>query len=101
MESMCRLKPSYSSCFQRGCLQHLRFVFYWRCLYITNMDHQINEDILDKEIRLIDSDGSQLGIMSPKEAQAIAFGKNLDLVKIAPGSVPPVCKVMGLREVPF
>lgn len=54
----------------------------------------INEDIRDKEIRVIDDDGSMLGIMASKDAQKLANGKNLDLVKIAPQASPPVCKIM-------
>ena len=55
---------------------------------------EINEDIRDKEIRLIGDDGSQLGIMSSRDAQALANEKKLDLVKIAPQANPPVCKIM-------
>ena len=58
------------------------------------MTYQINEDITDKEVRLIDEDGTQLGIMPSSEAFKIAVEKELDLVKIAPTSNPPVCKVM-------
>jgi len=54
----------------------------------------INEDIRDAEIRLIDADGTQLGIMSSLDALGYASKKNLDLVKIAPLAKPPVCKVM-------
>lgn len=54
----------------------------------------INEEIRDKEVRLIGPDGAQLGVVSGKEAQAIADQHNLDLVKIAPQAKPPVCKVM-------
>jgi translation initiation factor IF-3 len=54
----------------------------------------INEEIRDPEVRLIDTDGTALGIMSSKEAQKIANSKNLDLVKIAPQAQPPVCKIM-------
>jgi translation initiation factor IF-3 len=54
----------------------------------------INEDIRDAEVRLIDTDGTQLGIMSSREALGYAGGKNLDLVKIAPLAKPPVCKIM-------
>lgn len=52
-----------------------------------------NEDIKDKEIRLIDADGSMLGVVSTIEAQKLADSKNLDLVKIVPNAVPPVCKI--------
>ena len=54
----------------------------------------MNEEIRDKEVRLVDSDGSQLGIMSSKDALKLAVEKNLDLVKIAPMATPPVCKIM-------
>jgi len=54
----------------------------------------INEEIRDKTIRLIDFDGTQLGIISIQEAQEIAKNKKLDLVKIAPDAKPPVCKIM-------
>jgi translation initiation factor IF-3 len=54
----------------------------------------INDDIRDAEIRLIDADGSMLGIMPSKAAQDLAASKNLDLVKIAPQAKPPVCKIM-------
>ncbi|MCI9406626.1 MAG: translation initiation factor IF-3, partial [Oscillospiraceae bacterium] len=51
---------------------------------MSNKELQINEEIRDKEIRVIDSDGSQLGILATKDAMKIAVEKNLDLVKIAP-----------------
>jgi len=54
----------------------------------------INEDIRDAEVRLIDTDGTQLGIMTSREALGFAGNKNLDLVKIAPLAKPPVCKIM-------
>lgn len=55
---------------------------------------QINEEIRDKEIRVVDPEGEQLGLMSSKDAQKLANEKNLDLVKIAPKAKPPVCKIM-------
>lgn len=61
----------------------------------------INEEIRDKEVRLIDSDGTMLGIMSAKDAQKLAINKNLDLVKIAPKAVPPVCKIMDYGKYMF
>ena len=54
----------------------------------------INEQIRDKEIRLIGADGEQLGIVSAKEAQKLAEEAGLDLVKIAPTAKPPVCKII-------
>lgn len=54
----------------------------------------INEQIRDKEIRLIGEDGEQLGIMSSRDAQKLADEAGLDLVKIAPTAKPPVCKIV-------
>ncbi|MCI8298826.1 MAG: translation initiation factor IF-3 [Lachnospiraceae bacterium] len=54
----------------------------------------INEQIKDKEVRLIGQDGEQLGIMSTREAMKLAQEAELDLVKIAPGAKPPVCKII-------
>ncbi len=68
---------------------------------IANLAHQINEEITDKEVRLIGSSGEQLGIMSADEALKIAIEHDLDLVKIAPGSNPPVCRVMDYGKYRF
>jgi len=73
----------------------------WRCFGINNMEHQINEEIRDKEVRLIDVDGSQLGVMSIKDAQKTSLSRGLDLVKIAPQAVPPVCKIMDYGKFRF
>ena len=54
----------------------------------------INEQIRDKEVRLINAEGEQLGVMSSKEAMKLAKEANLDLVKIAPNAKPPVCKII-------
>lgn len=54
----------------------------------------INEQIRDKEVRLIGEEGQQLGIMSAREAQKLADEAGLDLVKIAPAAKPPVCKIV-------
>ena len=75
--------------------------FIGRCFSISNAAHQINEDIRDKEIRLIGSDGAQLGIMSPEAALEIAAEQDLDLVKISPNSNPPVCKIMDYGKYRF
>jgi len=61
----------------------------------------INDEIRDKEIRLVDSDGTQLGIIATKEAQRLADEKQLDLVKIAPTAKPPVCKIMDYSKFKF
>ncbi len=64
-------------------------------------DLMINEQIRDKEVRLIGVDGEQIGIVSGKEAQKMAAEKNLDLVKIAPQAKPPVCKIMDYGKYKF
>ncbi len=68
------------------------FIFLWRCTTISDL--MINEQIRDKEIRLIGEDGEQLGIMSSREALKMAEDAGLDLVKIAPTAKPPVCKIV-------
>lgn len=70
--------------------------------YTTIKDqHQINEFIRDREIRVISASGEQLGIMSATEALRIAEEENLDLVKISPNAVPPVCKIMNYGKFKF
>ena len=54
----------------------------------------INEQVRDREVRVISSNGEQLGIMSSKEAMKLAREAELDLVKIAPNAKPPVCKII-------
>nr|WP_276572124.1 translation initiation factor IF-3 [Crassaminicella indica] len=62
---------------------------------------EINEEIRDREVRLIDMDGTQLGVISGKKALEIAMQKRLDLVKIAPQAKPPVCKIMDYGKYKF
>ena len=59
---------------------------------------QMNGDIRDREIRVISSTGEMLGIMSPREALRLAEDEDLDLVKISPNAVPPVCKIMDFGK---
>ena len=54
----------------------------------------INEQIRDREVRVIGEDGEQLGIMSPRDAMKLAEEAGVDLVKIAPTAKPPVCKIV-------
>jgi translation initiation factor IF-3 len=61
----------------------------------------INEEIQEKEIRLIGSDGEQMGLMSSAEAQKIADEQDLDLVMISPNAKPPVCKIMDYGKYRF
>ena len=75
---------------------------------ISKVMHQLNEEINDREIRLIGEDGEQLGIMSSDEALRIADEalniadeRGLDLVKISPQAVPPVCKLMNYGKFRF
>mgnify|MGYP003312446112 CR=1 FL=1 len=77
------------------------FNFSGRCFTISTLEHQINEEIRDKEVRLIDSDGSQLGIVSIQAALDKAAERGLDLVKIAPKAEPPVCRVMDYGKFRF
>lgn len=76
-----------------------RDIYFWRCFCITEL--MINEQIRDKEVRLIDSDGSQLGIVSSREALRLADEKKLDLVKISPTAKPPVCKIIDYSKFKF
>ena len=70
-------------------------------LPISKQELQINEEIRDKEIRVIGADGAQLGIMSARDALNLAAEKNLDLVKIAPQATPPVCKIIDYGKYRF
>ena len=91
-----------------GAVASAYFIFYdkkrdifWRCFNISTTTYQINEDIKDKEVRLIDDEGNQLGIMTSEAAFQIAVEKELDIVKIAPAATPPVCKIMDYGKYRF
>lgn len=77
------------------------FILFWRCFVISNKDLMINEEIRDKEVRVIGANGDQLGVMSSKEALNIAEQNGMDLVKIAPQATPPVCKIMDYGKYKF
>ena len=97
----------------RFCIVHGRetvrvFVLHgrriWRCFTIASKDSkelQINEEIRDKEVRVIDTTGEQLGIMKLEDALDKAAAQNLDLVKIAPQANPPVCKIIDYGKFRF
>lgn len=73
----------------------IRFFYnnlFWRCTTISEL--MINEQIRDREVRLIGVNGEQLGIMSARDAMKKAEEAELDLVKIAPAAKPPVCKII-------
>ena len=75
--------------------------YFWRCLNISTKELQINEEIRDKEVRVISNSGEQLGIMSAADALKLAEQSNFDLVKIAPQAKPPVCKIMDYGKYRF
>ena len=77
------------------------FVVYWRCFTIGKLDHQLNEEIRDKEVRLIGPDGAMIGIVTSEAALAMAEEHELDLVKISPNAVPPVCKILDYGKFRF
>ncbi len=69
--------------------------------YIRKNELPMNDEIRDREVRLIDTDGTILGVMSSKDAQKLVITKNLDLVKIVPDAAPPVCKIMDYGKCMF
>lgn len=75
-------------------------LFDVRCTTIKEQ-HQLNGDIRDREIRVISSAGDMLGVMSSQEALRLAEEENMDLVKISPNAVPPVCKIMNYGKFKF
>ena len=70
-------------------------------LTISKQELQINEEIRDKEVLLIDVDGTKLGVISARDAQKMAYEKDLDLVKIAPNAKPPVCRILDYGKFCF
>ena len=87
----------FGGCFYGSRFYHLSYTC-GRCVPIASNSNskelEINEQIRDKEIRLIGADGAQMGIMSPRDALRMAIDKDLDLVKVAPQAKPPVCKIL-------
>ena len=79
---------------------HLFFIIFWRCSTIGK-ELLINDEIKASEVRVIGNDGSQLGVMSSKDAKKIAYERDLDLVEIAPQGNPPVCKIMDYGKYKF
>ena len=70
-------------------------------IHIAKQELQANEEIREKEVRVVNQDGEQLGVMSSEEALKLAQSKNLDLVNIAPNATPPVCKIMDFGKYRF
>ena len=81
-----------------GVLRLCLFIFYEEVFFISKDAPQLNGEIRDKELRVISDTGEQLGIMSAKEAQALADSKGVDLVKIAPMAKTPVAKIMDYSK---
>lgn len=93
----------FYNCGISGLMLFLSPLFYSsehrRCTTITEL--MINGQIREKEVRLIDADGAQLGVVSIRDAQQLADDKKLDLVKISPTAKPPVCKIMDYSKYKF
>ena len=79
-----------------GCL----LIFVWGCVFINN-ELMINDEIREREVRVVSSDGQQLGVMLTARALEMAGESNLDLVMIAPQGKPPVCKIMDYGKFRF
>ncbi len=77
------------------------FILFLEVSVINKNELMVNEEIRENEVRLIDDDGSIVGIMSSKEALQVAYQKNLDMVMIAPTAKPPVCKLMDYNKYVF
>ena len=91
-----------------SCVTHALFISCFglndrkgRCFKIATKEQLINEDIREKEIRVISADGEQLGIMSSAEALEKAYAADLDLVMISPTAKPPVCRIMDYGKYRF
>lgn len=78
--------------FERILLKVSALLYFWEVRAIK--ENRINEEIRDKELRVIDEDGTMLGIMTREEALELAEERNLDLVLISPNADPPVCKIL-------
>ncbi|MBS6475521.1 MAG: translation initiation factor IF-3 [Clostridiales bacterium] len=75
------------------------YFLFWRCIPINEI--LINEEIREKEVRVVSSTGEQLGVMATAAAIKAAEQQNLDLCMIAPKAVPPVCKIMDYGKYRF
>ncbi|WP_084134754.1 translation initiation factor IF-3 [Paenibacillus harenae] len=74
------------------CVRHETDQF-WRW-HVISREHQINDEIRAREVRLVGADGEQIGIKSIRDALQLAIELNLDLVNVAPTAKPPVCRIM-------
>lgn len=69
-----------------------------RSIHISANEYRVNEAIRTKEVRLIDADGSNAGVVATDEALRMARAANLDLVEVAPNADPPVCRIMDFGK---
>ncbi len=90
----------FNVCYRRGWVFCV-CILLRRCFIIGSKELAINEAIKFSEVRVIDSDGSQLGVLSIDKAQEAAVAKSLDLVAISPNANPPVCKIMDYGKYRF
>ena len=88
-------------CIFTGCVCLQPVIFLKGSVTTIKNQHQINAEIRDREVRLINSDGEMLGVMSSRAALELAEQADLDLVKISPNAVPPVCKIMDYGKFKF
>ena len=102
---MCVFRVHYQGLRERAAAFFIPSRTNWRCFTISGnkreKEVEINEAIRDREVRVIGADGSQLGVMSTRDALRAAEEKNLDLVKIAPQANPPVCKILDYGKYRF
>lgn len=77
------------------------FRFKWRKIISTQNEHRLNEEITAREVRVVDADGEQRGVLPLAEALALAYDSELDLVEVSPSAQPPVCRVMNYGKYKF
>ncbi len=98
--SMTSVMSRYDPCIKKFNGFLLEPVFFVRNMAVRNQN-QLNGEIRDREVRVISETGEMLGVMSSREALHLAEEADLDLVKISPNAVPPVCKIMDYGKFKF
>lgn len=76
----------------------ISYDFHLFFLEVRTIDYLINEQIRDKEVRVIGAEGNQLGVMSSRDAQKLADEAGLDLVRVSPNAQPPVCRIIDYSK---
>lgn len=84
-----------------GVTSRIFYFIFRRCIVISTKETPINEEIKAKEVRVVGTDGEQLGIMSSDAALKMAYDKGLDLVMMAAQAEPPVCRIMDYGKYRF